>query len=187
MPPPTPDVTVLLHQWRGGDAQALERLLPIVYDTLRSMASQRLAQAAPTVSFQPTSLVHDALLRLLGGDVAWSDRVHFMALAALKMRAVLVDHARRRGAAKRGAGGLHVTLSQADAQGEADAPEADVLALHQALESLAGSDERAARVVELAYFGGLEREEIAEAVGVSVPTVDRDLRFAKAWLNRALT
>lgn len=186
MPTPTADVTVLLRQWRGGDERALAQLLPIVYDTLRGMASTRLAQAAPTVSFQPTSLVHDALLRLLGRDVAWSDRAHFMALAALKMRAVLVDHARLRDAAKRGAGALHVTLSQA-ADAADDAPEADVLALHQALERLADSDARAARAVELAYFGGLEREEIAEALGVSVPTVDRDLRFAKAWLNRALT
>ena len=186
MLPPAPDVTVLLRRWRDGDELALERLLPIVYDTLRGMASQRLAQAAPTVSFQPTSLVNEALLRLIGGAVSWQDRAHFMAVAALKMRAVLVDHARARSAEKRGGDAVQVTLSQA-AGAFADAPETDVLALHQAMEQLAAGDPRAARVVELAYFGGLEREEIAEVLGVSVPTVDRDLRFAKAWLNKALS
>lgn len=186
MLPPAPEVTVLLRRWRDGDERALDHLLPIVYDTLRGMASQRLAQAAPTVSFQPTSLVNEALLRLIGGEVSWHDRAHFMALAALKMRAVLVDHARARGAEKRGAGAVQVTLSQAEGVG-GNAPETEVLALHQAMEQLAGRDARAARVVELAYFGGLERDEIAEVVGVSVPTIDRDLRFAKAWLNQALS
>ena len=183
---PAADVTVLLHRWRGGDDAALDRLLPIVYDTLRGLASRRLSQAAPTVSFQPTSLVNEAMLRLIEGSVDWRDRAHFMAIAALKMRAVLVDHARARSADKRGSGAVHVTLSHADGGGEG-APELDVLALHQALESLGGQDERAAKVIELAYFGGLEREEIAEVLGVSVPTVDRDLRFSKAWLNKILS
>lgn len=183
---PAPDVTLLLHRWRGGDEAALERLLPIVYDTLRGLASRRLSQTAATVSFQPTSLANEALLRLIEGSVGWRDRAHFMAIAALKMRAVLVDHARARAADKRGGGVVHVTLSQAGSESGC-APELEVLALHQALQALGGQDERAAKVIEMAYFGGLAREEIAEVLGVSVPTVDRDLRFSKAWLNKTLS
>jgi RNA polymerase sigma factor (TIGR02999 family) len=159
MLPPAADVTVLLRRWRGGDADALDRLLP---------------------------LVNEALLRLIEGEVDWRDRAHFMAIAALKMRAVLVDHARARSADKRGGDAVHVTLSQADGMGSGG-PELEVLALHEGLKKLAGQDERAARTIEMAYFGGLEREEIAEALGVSVPTVDRDLRFGKAWLNKTLS
>lgn len=186
MLPPAADVTVLLRRWRGGDAHALDRLLPLVYDTLRGLASQRLSRSTPTVSLQGTSLVNEALLRLIEGGLDWRDRAHFMAIAALKMRAVLVDHARSRSADKRGGGAVHVTLSQARGVG-VGAPEVEVLALHEALAKLAVQDERAAKTVEMAYFGGLERGEIAEVLGVSVPTVDRDLRFAKAWLNKTLS
>lgn len=178
------EVTVLLREWRGGDARAMDQLLPLVYDTLRHMASARMRQAAPSATLQPTAVVNEALLRMLGRDADWNDRTHFLAVAALKMRAVLVDHARARAAGKRGGDPTFVTLSQADGQA-ADAC-LDVLGLHHALEQLADAEPRAARALEMTYFGGMQRDEIAHVLGVSVPTVDRDLRFAKAWLNKAL-
>lgn len=183
------DITRLLLSWRAGDLQAREHLFDAVYEVLREMAMARLGAAQHgDVTLRPTSLVHEALLRMLGRDVGYADRAHFFALAALKMRAVLVDHARANVAAKRGGGAVNVTLSHADQGGEhnEDVGDYDVLALHQALEQLAGHDVRAGRAVELAYFGGMSHEEIATVLEVSVPTVDRDLRFARAWLNRQL-
>lgn len=179
------NLTVLLHEWRGGDATARDRLLARVYDTLRDMAAVRLRRGGGGPTLQPTAVVNEALLRLLGKDTDWQDRAHFFALAALKMRAVLVDHVRARAADKRGGEVAMVTLSHADRDGGQDAGY-EVLALHQAIERLAGNDERAARGLEMAYFGGMSQAEIACVLGVSVPTVERDLRFARAWLNREL-
>lgn len=182
------NITGLLHSWRGGDEGAKNALFDSVYATLREMAQSRLGAKSVDVTLRPTSLVHEAMVRMLGRDIDFADRAHFFALAALKMRAVLVDHARSSMAAKRGGGVSGLTLSSVD-QGHAadeDADSYEVLALHQALCQLAELDIRSARVVELAYFGGMVREEIALVLGVSVPTVDRDLRFAKAWLNRKL-
>lgn len=179
------DLTSLLHGWRGGDPEAGDRLLAQVYDTLRGMALARLGPARHGHTLQPTAVVNEALLRLLSGSVDWQDRNHFFALAAMKMRAVLVDHARARAADKRGGNAVMVTLSQAD-QVAGRGAECDVLALHQALEQLSTRDERAARALEMACFGGMEHGEIACVLGVSVPTVERDLRFAKAWLNQVL-
>ncbi|WP_211373180.1 ECF-type sigma factor [Pseudoxanthomonas broegbernensis] len=181
------DITRLLHSWRAGDLQARESLFDSVYAMLRDMAASRLDRSRGDATLRPTSLVHEALLRMLGREVGFADRAHFFALVALKMRAVLVDHARACAAAKRGGGAINVTLSHVDGSGyREDAGNYDVLALHQALERLSGYDERAGRAVELAYFGGMSHEEIAAVLDVSVPTVDRDLRFAKAWLNRQL-
>lgn len=182
------DITRLLLSWRAGDLQAREHLFDAVYEALREMAVSRLGAARGDVTLRPTSLVHEALLRMLGRDVGYADRAHFFALVALKMRAVLVDHARANVAAKRGGGAINVTLSHVDSGGvhNEDVGDYDVLALHQALEQLAVHDERAGRAVELAYFGGMSHEEIATVLEVSVPTVDRDLRFARAWLNRQL-
>ncbi|MDH5823004.1 ECF-type sigma factor [Luteimonas sp. RD2P54] len=179
------DLTRLLHDWRAGDEASRDRLLAEVYDTLRGMAAQRLGRGRAGHTLQPTAVVNEALLRMLGTEVDWQDRAHFFALAALKMRAVLVDHARARAAEKRGGDVAMLTLSHAEREG-ADAVEVDVLALHQALERLAARDERAARGLEMAYFGGMRHEEIACVQGVSVPTVERDLRFARAWLSRQL-
>ncbi|HJR73870.1 MAG TPA: ECF-type sigma factor [Luteimonas sp.] len=179
------ELTRLLHAWREGDSASRDRLVAQVYDTLRDMAAARLRRGEGGRTLQPTVVVHEALLRLLGADTAWEDRAHFFALAALKMRAVLVDHARARAAEKRGGDAVALTLSHADREAGGGV-EYDVLALHQALEKLAERDERAARGVEMAYFGGMERDEIACVLGVSVPTVERDLRFARAWLNRQL-
>jgi RNA polymerase sigma factor (TIGR02999 family) len=179
------DLTRLLHEWRAGDAASRDCLLAQVYDTLRGMASARLRRGFAGHTLQPTAVVNEALLRLLGADTDWEDRAHFFALAALKMRAVLVDHARARAAEKRGGDAAMLTLSHADRE-VGEAVEYEVLALHQALEQLATRDERAARGLEMAYFGGMERREIACVLGVSVPTVERDLRFARAWLNQQL-
>ncbi|MEO8671849.1 MAG: ECF-type sigma factor [Tahibacter sp.] len=180
------EVTELLHAWRGGDRSALERLMPRLYDTLRDMAAVRLRREGPAQTLEPTALVHEALLRLLGADTDWQNRAHFLAFAAMHMRSVLVDHARSRLSAKRGGDILMVTLGQAESS-EGQRIEIDLLALDQALSLLHHEDERIARVVEMSYFAGMEREEIAAVVGVSVPTIDRDLRFARAWLNRALS
>jgi RNA polymerase sigma factor (TIGR02999 family) len=180
------DVTELLHAWRGGDRSALERLMPRLYDTLREMAAVRLRREGAQQTLEPTALVHEALLRLLGSDTDWQNRAHFLAFAAMHMRSVLVDHARSRLAAKRGGDIVVVTLSAAESS-EGQRIELDLLALDQALNQLHAEDSRIARVVEMSYFAGMEREEIAAVVGVSVPTVDRDLRFARAWLNRVLS
>lgn len=179
------DLTRLLHGWRGGDADARDRLLEEVYGTLRRMAAARLGRGRGSRTLQPTAVVNEALISLLGNDVAWEDRAHFFALASLKMRSVLVDHARSRAAEKRGGDVALLTLSHAEREPGQDV-EYDVLALHQALEQLGEHDERAARGLEMAYFGGMEQRDIACVLGVSLPTVQRDLRFARAWLNRLL-
>jgi RNA polymerase sigma factor (TIGR02999 family) len=181
------DVTRLLKRWgEQGDVLARDRLLDILYTQLHEMALSRVGHERGR-TLRPTALVHEALLRLIESDVDYRDRVHFLSLAALKMRSVLVDHARTMAAAKRGGGDVHLTLSQADLQASASRDEEfEVLALNRALEHLAELDPRVARVVEWMYFGGMSREEIAAGLDVSVPTVDRDLRFGKAWLNRHL-
>jgi RNA polymerase sigma factor (TIGR02999 family) len=177
------DITQLLHAWRSGDRAALGTLMPRLYDVLRQMASARL-RGESDATLSATALVHEALLRLLGADVDFANRSHFLGLAALHMRAVLVDQARSRLAAKRGGGAAPVTLDVQTEGGETVA--LDLLALDQALDQLGTEDRRAARVMEMSCFAGMHRDEIAAAIGVSVPTIDRDLRFARAWLNRAL-
>lgn len=181
------DITRMLHSWRDGDDTAREALFTAVYGVLHGMAMARTRDRGD-LTLRPTALVHDAVLRLLGADIGYADRAHFFALVAAKMRAVLVDHARARAAAKRGGGALNLTLSQADAAASGDdaGAEVEVLALHQALERLGRRDPRAAAAVEMAYFGGMSQQEIALVLGVSLPTVERDLRFARAWLNRQL-
>lgn len=185
----THDLTDLLERWGTlGDTGARDQLLDVLYVQLRAMAVARLGNRGHALC--PTELMHEALLRLLESHVSYQDRVHFLSLAALKMRSALVDHARVMAAAKRGHGAAHLTLSQVDLEpaggGDPYRDEFEVLALNRALEQLAGLDPRAARAVEWMYFGGMGRQEIAAALEVSVPTVDRDLRFAKAWLKRRL-
>lgn len=181
------NLTTLLRDWREGDVTARDLLLAQVYDTLREMAAVRLRRGGPAHTLQPTAVVNEAMIRLLGNQADWQDRAHFFALAALKMRAVLVDHARARAADKRGGEVAMLTLSHADRDGTGDDnPGVEVLALHQAIERLARQDERAARGLEMAYFGGMSQSDIACVLGVSVPTVERDLRFARAWLNQQL-
>jgi RNA polymerase sigma factor (TIGR02999 family) len=178
-------ITQLLHRWQQGDMQAREHLFEAMYSDLMQLARNRLSQQT-NGTLQPAALVNESLMRLLGSDAEYKDRTHFVAIAALKMRSVLVDHLRARAASKRGAGVEQLTLSHADQAYEESNIGYDVLALHQALNQLAEMEPRAASTIELTYFGGMQRDEIALVLGVSAPTVDRDLRFARAWLNRQL-
>lgn len=178
-------ITQLLHRWQGGDAQAREQLFEALYSDLMLIARNRLFNDTGG-TLQPAALVNESLLRLLGSEVDYRDRAHFIAVAALKMRSVLVDHLRARAADKRGGNLVQLTLSHASDVADDDGSAYDVMALHQALSQLAELEPRAASMVELTYFGGMSRDEIALVMGVSAPTVDRDLRFARAWLNRQL-
>jgi RNA polymerase sigma factor (TIGR02999 family) len=181
------DITQLLHAWHRGDRDALGIAMPRIYDALRRSAAQRMrGEREQTLS--PTALVHEALLRMLGNDTDFVSRAHFLGIAALHMRSILIDHARARQAAKRGGGALHVTLGASGAGSAIAAGSVlELLALDQALTRLADHDARAARVMEMSCFAGMEQEEIAAAIGISVPTIARDMRFARAWLNRELS
>jgi RNA polymerase sigma-70 factor, ECF subfamily len=178
--------TALLIAWRAGDEAARERMLPLVYDELRRLAASYLRRERPGHTLQPTALVHEAYVRLIDQrQVDWSNRAQFIGLAAVMMRRVLVNHARDRVADKRGAGAEHVPLTIAgDPVG---APEVDLLDLHDALERLAELDPRKGQIVELKFFGGLTIEEIAEAVQISRATVEREWKFARAWLFNAIS
>jgi RNA polymerase sigma factor (TIGR02999 family) len=178
--------TALLIAWGGGDEGARERMLPLVYDELRRLAAGYLRRERPGHTLQPTALVHEAYVRLIDQrQVDWSNRAQFVGLAAVMMRRILVNHARDRVADKRGAGAEHVPLTVAgDPMG---APELDLLDLHDALERLAELDRRKSEIVELKFFGGLTIEEIAETVQVSRATVEREWKFARAWLFNAIS
>lgn len=177
------EITQLLRRWQGGDLVARERLVEAVYTQVRAIAG-RSVRSNPGGSLGATELAHEALMRLLGGDAAWEDRRHFFNVVAQATRQILVDAARRRMRDKRGGGAEAVSLSAADDVAQAE--DEDLLRLHAALQELEGCEPRKAQVLELTYFGGLEREDVARALEISVPTVDRDLRFGKAWLKRAL-
>jgi RNA polymerase sigma-70 factor, ECF subfamily len=182
MPNPTDSVTELLHAWRGGDREALNRLIPLVHDELHRLAAGHMRSERPDHTLQTTALVDEAYLRLVDAEVDWTDRAHFLAVAATVMRRVLVDHARGRDRGKRA--GVKVTLEEAALVSPSASD--DMLALDEALSRLATHDERAARAVELHYFGGLTYREIGEVLDVSEATVDRDLRLARAWLYNEL-
>lgn len=179
-------VTVLLARAREGDGAALSGLTDLVYDELRKLAAAYMRRERSGHTLQPTALVNEALMELVGGaGVAAKDRSHFFALAASVMRRVLVDHARARSATKRGGGQRRMNLHS----GVAITPDADVeaLALDDALTRLAALDARQARVVELRFFGGLSMEDVAEHLGVSKRTAETDWSMARAWLHRELT
>jgi RNA polymerase sigma factor (TIGR02999 family) len=181
------ELTALLRSWSDGDERAFDQLLPIVYDELHRMALRYLAGERSQVSLQPTALVNEVCIRLLGWDEArWQNRGHFFGVSAQMMRRVLVDIARRRRADRRG-GDDAVRIPLEDVEVAAADRRGDLVALDEALDRLAVEDPRKARVVELRFFGGLSMEEIAEAVGISVRTVQNDWVFARAWLHRALT
>lgn len=173
-------VTDLLHRWRGGEDQAIDELMQAVYPELHRLAARYLRGERGDHTLQPTALVNEAYLRLIRSNVDYNDRVHFLAIAARVMRRVLVDHAKAKNARKRDGKRLRVTLSDAKLRDKDVAP--DVLALDESLARLAELDARKSRVVELHFFGGLTYEETGEALGISVATVNRELRFAKAWL-----
>jgi RNA polymerase sigma factor (TIGR02999 family) len=184
-PSPT-DLTRLLLDWSRGDKTALDRLMPLVYDELRALAERSLRHERSGHTLQGTALVHEAYLKLVDQrQVRWQDRAHFFAVAAQLMRRILVDHARRHGAAKRGSGQPRHPLDEADAPAAA-APLVDWLALDCALDRLAALDERQARTVELRFFGGLTIEETAEVLQVSQATVKNDWSLARGWLYREL-
>jgi len=181
------DVTNLLVEWRRGDEGALARLIPIVYGELRRAASARLRNEGSGHTLQTTALVHEAYLRLVGLDrMPLHNRTHFFAMAARLMREILVDHARRKHAQKRGGGVTVLGLENVAAVG-AEHAIVDVLALDEALTDLASLDPRLSRVVELRFFAGLSIAETAEALDVSAATVERDWTYAKAWLLQRLS
>lgn len=178
-------VTQLLERWGGGDPSALDELTPLVLSELRQLAAAYLRRERPGHTLQATALVNEAYLRLVGQKQGrWQGRKHFYGIAARLMRQVLVEHARRHGAEKRGGGREAVTLGHADEV--VGSPEVDVLAVHEALERLAAFDEQHARVVELRFFCGLSIEEAAEALGVGHATVEREWALARAWLRKEL-
>lgn len=182
----TREVTQLLQEVGRGDQGALERLIPLVYGNLRSQAAQYLSQERSSHTLQPTALVNEAYLRLVDLDrIVWNDRRHFFAVAATCMRRVLVDHARRRRAKKRGGGDTPVQLEGLDVLADQDSEA--LLALDDALDALAGRDERKARVAELKLFSGLENAEVAEVLDLSTRTIERNWRLARAWLHREMT
>lgn len=178
------EVTLLLRRMHAGEDGAADRLFPLVYDELRGLARGYMRRERDGHTLQPTALVHEAYGRLVDQQTPWENRSHFMAIAATAMRRVLLDYARKQQAAKRGGGLACVTLNEEVALG--DDAQLDVLALDRALERLSEVDERAGRVVELRFFGGLNIEETAVALDVSPITVKRDWRFARAWLKREL-
>jgi len=179
------DITLLLRRWEEGDAGALDQLMPLMYERLRQLARQR-RRSEPDASLNTTALVHEAYLKLADSPgVRVQNRGHFLGLASRVMRHLLVDHARTRRAAKRGQGIASVQLEEATWISD-DAVE-PVIELDEALQRLAALDERRSRILEQRYFGGLSLEEVAEALDVSLATVKRELRAARAWLAVELT
>jgi RNA polymerase sigma factor (TIGR02999 family) len=175
------DVTSMLVAWSGGDADALNRLVDLVYPMLRQIARQQLRRQRAGESLESAALANETYLKLVrAGGIRCENRTHFLALCSQMMRRILVDHARQRGFAKRGGDALRVTFDEALLTAQARG--VDVLALDAALEELARIDRRKSQVVELRYFGGLNIEEVAAVLSVSVDTVKRDWRMARAWL-----
>jgi RNA polymerase sigma-70 factor, ECF subfamily len=176
-------ITGLLQAWRLGDDEALSTLAPLVHDELRLLARAFMRRERDAHSLQPTALVHECYLRLIGArDVDWQDRGHFYGMAARLMRRVLVDLARRRQSVKRGGGAVHLPLDAGDAAAAATGPGHDLVALDDALRALAVHDERRSRIVEMRFFGGFDNEHIAQALGVSTKTVTREWQQARTWL-----
>jgi RNA polymerase sigma factor (TIGR02999 family) len=175
-------ITELLIRWREGDKAALDELMPQVYGELRRLASYYLRKERPDHTLQPTALVHEAYLRLMNEKkIDWQNRAHFFGIAAVRMRHILVEHARSRRAAKRGRGGCRISLSEAD--GFAERRDINLLALEDALKKLEEMDSQKVRIVELRFFGGLTIEETAEVLKISPATVKRSWTMARAWLR----
>jgi RNA polymerase sigma factor (TIGR02999 family) len=184
MEPRTGEVTRLLNAWTHGDEKALEPLMPLVYSQLQRIARRRLDTVKNGHTLPSAGLLHEAYLELVDSNVEWRNRGHFFAVASRAMRCILLDHAKRKMANKRGGGDLHLSI------GEVNPPaptELDVIALNNALKALAAIDRRKSRIIELRYFGGLTIEETAEVLQVSVATVKNDWTAAKAWLYRQLS
>lgn len=179
------NITHLLNEWSDGDRLALDKLTPLVYEELRHQAARYLRRERPGHTLQTTALIHEAYLRLIDAkEMHWQSRAHFFAIAANLMRRVLVDHARRRDADKRG--GSHSPMPLDEALAVVNETAVDLLAMDEALDRLAAMDPQQARVVELRFFSGLSVEETAAALGVSPKTVKRDWSVARAWLRREI-
>ena len=179
-------ITLLLSEVRAGDADALNELLPLVYEELRRLAGRHLSRERPNHTLQPTALVHDAYVRLIGqSDIDWRDRAHFFGVSARLMREILIDYARSRNRKKRG-GEFGTAIALDDAVSYSRPEPIDVAAVDEALAQLESLDPRQARIVELKFFGGLTVEEIAEVVGISPATVKREWSSAKLFLYRML-
>jgi RNA polymerase sigma factor (TIGR02999 family) len=179
------EVTLMLIRWSNGERDALDQLIPIVYGELRRLASRTLRRERRDHTLQPTALVHEAYLRLIDQrSVNWQNRSHFFAIASQAMRRIVVDHARRHNAVKRGGDNLKVELEAAMLL--PGAKDVDVVRLDDALTALAAFDPQQGRIVELRFFGGLSIEQTAEVIGISPATVKRDWSMAKAWLHREL-
>lgn len=176
------EVTQLLQQVRAGDADARDRLFPLVYEELRQVARRALRRERPDHTMRPTELVHEAFLKLGSAEAPWQDRAHFFGVAARAMRQILVDHARRRMAGKRGGGMIATTLE--DVGAEETLPPEEILALDAALDRLEKQDPRLRALVEYRFFGGLSDKEIAELLQISERTVNRDWAKARAWLHK---
>ena len=181
--PPRDDVTQILAAMNAGDESAMERLVPLVYGELRKMARGLMGSENPNQTLQPTALVHEAYLRLLGGrQQSWQNRAHFYTVAATAMRNILIEEARRKASLKRGGDRLRVSL--AEAEGVTEPTSHQLLALDQALTRLEKRDPTMAKVVQLRYFAGLTVEETAKALGVSSRSVNRQWTLARAWLGK---
>jgi RNA polymerase sigma factor (TIGR02999 family) len=181
------DVTRILSQIEEGDGKAADELLPLVYDELRKLAAQKMAQEAPGQTLQATALVHEAYIRLVDVEKAqhWDSRGHFFSAAAESMRRILVEQARRKSGPEAGGGLERVEMSHVDP--EIQRPGLDLLALSEALEKLSTQDPRAAELVKLRFFAGLTREQAAAILGISAATVDNDWAYAKGWLQVELS
>ena len=183
---PGKSVTQLLVRWGSGDRAALDELIPLVYQELRKLAASHLRRRSDGDPLQPTALVHEAYLHLADQQqTSWQNRAQFFGLAAKLMHDILIDEARRRLADKRGGGRVRVSLAEADRRGKQ--PALEIVALDDALKDLADANPNHARVVELRFFGGLTIEETAEVMGTSHATVERQWRYARAWIRRALS
>ncbi len=179
-------ITKLLQDHASGNRDALDKLMPLVYKQMQELARYRLYHEKKDHTLSTTALVHEAYLKLVDFDrIEWQNRNHFFAIASQVMRNILVDHAVKQSAQKRGGDWQKVTLGEKDAAQEVQLH--DILSIHQALERLEKLDERQVRVVECRFFGGLTIEETSEALNISTPTVSRDWKMARAWLNRELS
>ena len=186
MPRTPQNVTQLLIAWNGGDKQALDKLLPVVYDELRRQAARYLRRERPGHTLQTTALIHEAYLRLIDQkSVQWQNRAQFFGIAAQMMRRILVDHARTKHRAKRGGSDVRVSLT--DATSVTKDPDLNLVELDEALNRLEKIDPQQSKIVELRFFSGLNVEETAAALQISPATVKRDWKVAKAWLHREIS
>lgn len=181
------EITEMLHEWSGGNHDALDKLLPLIYDELHRQAANYLRHERADHTLQTTALINEAYLKLIDQrNVNWENRTHFFAIAAQSMRRILVDYAKAKRRAKRGGGDVQITFEE-NLLVTANEKSIDLVALDEALNRLAAKDEQQARVVELRYFSGLNLEETAEVLRISRTTATRDWAMAKAWLHRELT